>query len=134
MRRAFGAIAVALTVVVVGIATRGGVAGDGRRSAHAGAALPAGSAQFVIAAADLASGERRIGPNCYLPAGHGPRSTPATAAPTHLPVWRLVSNPWDTTITTPPEATSSQNSRVLSCLRGRGFAPQVRVGSGFRTD
>jgi hypothetical protein len=51
-----------------------------------------------------------------------------------LAIWRLQSNFRETTITTPDEATSEQNARVLSCLRRRGLTPQVRVGSGFRTN
>jgi hypothetical protein len=133
MRRRAGAAAFIAVIVAAGAAAHTGVIGGGPRGARNQVAIPAGSTQFVIAATALASGVRRIDPNCYLPASTRP--VPAGAATlTRLAVWRAMSNPRETTITTPPEATSAQNGRVLFCLRQRGLMPQVRVGNDFRTN
>jgi hypothetical protein len=49
-------------------------------------------------------------------------------------VWRTLSNFRGTTITTPPEATAAQNTRVLLCLRQRGLTPEVHAAGDFRLD
>jgi hypothetical protein len=91
------------------------------------ASVPAGSTQFVLSAS---AGRAHIDPNCYLP-----KSAPsARTGAARFVTWRLMSNSVETTITTPPEATSRQNTLVLSCLRERGLVPRIRAGSDFHTN
>lgn len=134
MRRRAGAVTVVTVAIVAGAAARLGVMGSDPRSTHTPAAIPAGSTQFVVAASALASGVRRVDPNCYLPTSRHPMGRVGGEVPARVAVWRTMSNPRETTITTPPEATAAQNERVLFCLRHHGFVPQVRVGNDFRTD
>jgi hypothetical protein len=136
MRRGAGALVVVAVAIAIlaGVAAGANVVGSDSGSAHNPVAVHAGPTQFVVAASALASGVRRIDPNCYLPTSTHPVGRVGADAPTRFAIWRTMSNPRETTITTPPEATAAQNGRVLFCLRQRGFVPEVRVGNDFRTD
>lgn len=122
----FGAALAGVAAAAAAVALGGGGSGTGQTHVF----VSAGSTQFVIANSGFASGARPIDANCYLPRNAAGRQVGSA----HLATWLLLSNPRETTITTPDEATSEQNARVLSCLRERGFKPQVRVGLDFRTN
>jgi hypothetical protein len=96
-------------------------------------AVPAGSTQFVLPGVDVSSSSHRVNASCYLPQRQ-PSAPAAGAEISSTAVWRTMINLRGTTITTPPEATSAQNGRVLTCLRQAGLTPTVLAGAAFKTD